>query len=92
MESLQEIGEVSATLFVRMLTNTRKHSFCRMQIISFFSYSSVLPSNFFRPVIGTFSAEGIGHDTVDTSYKDRGFGLSRHQVIQDRKFSEKNKP
>ncbi|KAL3774266.1 hypothetical protein HJC23_005399 [Cyclotella cryptica] len=47
-------------------------------------YSSILPSNFFRPVIGTFSAEGIGHDTVDTSYKNRGFGLSRQQIIQDR--------
>lgn len=29
----------------------------------------------FRPVIATFTAEGIGTDTVDTSYKKRGFGL-----------------
>lgn len=29
----------------------------------------------FRPVIATFTAEGIGKDTVDTSYKKRGFGL-----------------
>ena len=29
----------------------------------------------FRPVIATFTAEGIGKDTVDTSYRKRGFGL-----------------
>jgi hypothetical protein len=29
----------------------------------------------FRPVIATFTAEGIGKDTVDVSYKKRGFGL-----------------
>jgi hypothetical protein len=29
----------------------------------------------FRPVIATFTAEGIGKDTVDISYKKRGFGL-----------------
>eukprot|EP00956_Cyclotella_meneghiniana_P002223 scaffold2498_cov74-Cyclotella_meneghiniana.AAC.7 len=44
-------------------------------------YSSVLPPNFLRPVIGTFSAQGTGNDTADTSYKERGFGLSRQQVI-----------
>ncbi|KAL7513333.1 hypothetical protein ACHAXN_010502 [Cyclotella atomus] len=44
--------------------------------------SSVLPPNFLRPVIGTFSAQGIGHDTADTSYKERGFGLSRQQITQ----------
>ena len=41
----------------------------------------MLPPNFLRPVIGTFSAQGIGNDTADTSYKERGFGLSRQQVI-----------
>mmetsp|Transcript_4288 Transcript_4288/g.8209 ORF Transcript_4288/g.8209 Transcript_4288/m.8209 type:complete len:394 (-) Transcript_4288:137-1318(-) len=30
----------------------------------------------FRPVIATFTAEGIGRDTVDISYKKRGFGLN----------------
>lgn len=29
----------------------------------------------FRPVVATFSGEGIGHDTADVSYKERGFGL-----------------
>jgi len=29
----------------------------------------------FRPVIATFTADGIGKDTIDTSYKRRGFGL-----------------
>lgn len=29
----------------------------------------------FRPVVATFSGEGIGHDTVDVSYRERGFGL-----------------
>lgn len=29
----------------------------------------------FRPVVATFSAIGIGQDTVDVSYRDRGFGL-----------------
>mmetsp|Transcript_30282 Transcript_30282/g.46356 ORF Transcript_30282/g.46356 Transcript_30282/m.46356 type:complete len:417 (+) Transcript_30282:144-1394(+) len=32
--------------------------------------------NVFRPVIATFTAEGIGVDTADTLYKNRGFGLS----------------
>jgi len=32
--------------------------------------------NVFRPVVATFTAEGIGKDTVDTSYKNRGFGLN----------------
>lgn len=42
-------------------------------------HSSIFPANFLRPVVGTFSAEGIGKDTADTSYKDRGFGLARQQ-------------
>ncbi|KAL7533304.1 hypothetical protein ACHAXR_005162, partial [Thalassiosira sp. AJA248-18] len=46
-------------------------------------HSSFLPPNFLRPVIGTFSAEGIGHDTADTSYKERAISLSRQQVIND---------
>mmetsp|Transcript_6667 Transcript_6667/g.12849 ORF Transcript_6667/g.12849 Transcript_6667/m.12849 type:complete len:435 (+) Transcript_6667:57-1361(+) len=50
-------------------------------------HSSFLPPNFLRPVIGTFSAEGIGRDTADTSYKDRGFGLSRQQLLQDSRSS-----
>lgn len=29
----------------------------------------------FRPVIATFTAKGIGKDTVDISYRKRGFGL-----------------
>lgn len=47
------------------------------------SHSSFLPPNFLRPVIGTFSAEGIGQDTADTSYKERAISLSRQQVIND---------
>jgi len=31
----------------------------------------------FRPVIGTFTAEGIGEDTIDFLYKNRGFGLEK---------------
>lgn len=46
-------------------------------------HASFLPPNFLRPVIGTFKAEGIGHDTVDTSYKERASTLSRQQVIND---------
>lgn len=46
-------------------------------------YSSFLPPSFLRPVIGTFSAEGIGHDTSDTSYKARAISMSRQQVIND---------
>ena len=30
----------------------------------------------FRPVIGSFTAVGIGEDTLVLNYKDRGFGLS----------------
>ena len=48
-------------------------------------HSSFLPPNFLRPVIGTFSAEGIGHDTADTSYRDRAISLSRQQVINEAK-------
>lgn len=47
------------------------------------SHSSFLPPNFLRPVIGTFSAEGIGHDTADTSYRDRAISLSRQQVMKE---------
>lgn len=36
----------------------------------------ILGKHLFRPVIGTFSAEGIGVDTIDFSYKNRGFGLN----------------
>ena len=46
-------------------------------------HSSFLPPNFLRPVIGTFSAEGIGRDTSDTSYKDRAISLSRQQAMND---------
>lgn len=46
-------------------------------------HGSFLPPNFLRPVIGTFSAEGIGHDTADTSYKERAISLSRQQMIDD---------
>jgi len=47
--------------------------------------SSFLPTNFLRPVVGTFSAEGIGHDTSDTSYRERAISLSRQQVINEAK-------
>jgi hypothetical protein len=33
------------------------------------------PNYMFRPVVATFTAEGVGKDTVDTSYKNRGFGV-----------------
>ena len=54
-------------------------------------HSSFLPPNLFRPVIGTFSAEGIGHDTADTSYKARAISLSRQQVINDAKTNSNKK-
>jgi len=47
--------------------------------------SSFLPPNFLRPVVGTFSAEGIGHDTSDTSYRERAISLSRQQVNNEAK-------
>lgn len=53
------------------------------QFIILSRHASFLPPNFLRPVIGTFKAEGIGHDTVDTSYKERASTLSRQQVIND---------
>lgn len=31
----------------------------------------------FRPVVGTFSGVGVGIDTMDLSYADRGYGLSQ---------------
>eukprot|EP00550_Attheya_septentrionalis_P003152 CAMPEP_0198284320 /NCGR_PEP_ID=MMETSP1449-20131203/3794_1 /TAXON_ID=420275 /ORGANISM="Attheya septentrionalis, Strain CCMP2084" /LENGTH=344 /DNA_ID=CAMNT_0043981329 /DNA_START=80 /DNA_END=1114 /DNA_ORIENTATION=- len=34
----------------------------------------------FRPVLATFTAQGIGKDTVNVSYENRGFGLSKPQV------------
>ncbi|KAL3822984.1 hypothetical protein ACHAXA_008124 [Cyclostephanos tholiformis] len=46
-------------------------------------HSSFLPPNFLRPVIGTFSAEGIGRDTSDTSYKERAISLSRQQAMKE---------
>lgn len=52
-------------------------------------HSSFLPPSFLRPVIGTFSAEGIGRDTADTSYKERAISMSRQQVIND---ARKEKP
>jgi hypothetical protein len=36
--------------------------------------------NLFRPVVATFTAEGIGEDTVDFSYKKRGFGLNGNSI------------
>jgi hypothetical protein len=36
----------------------------------------LLSKKLFRPVIGTFAGLGTGNDTVDTSYKKRGLGLS----------------
>lgn len=35
------------------------------------------PKPWFRPVVGTFSGEGIGQDMADFSYKSRGLGLSQ---------------
>ena len=37
--------------------------------------TSFLPPQLFRPVVTTFTAEGVGKDTLDTTYKERGFGL-----------------
>ena len=36
------------------------------------STGSVLPKRFFRPIVATFSGMGVGKDTADFSYKDRG--------------------
>lgn len=46
-------------------------------------HSAFLPPGFLRPVVGTFSAEGIGHDTADTRYRDRAVSLSRQQARDD---------
>jgi hypothetical protein len=32
---------------------------------------------FLRPVVATFTGVGIGEDTVDVSYQDRGLGVTR---------------
>ncbi len=39
-------------------------------------FAPKIEKNIFRPVIATFTAQGIGRDTADTSYKSRGFGLN----------------
>lgn len=39
-------------------------------------------SQWFRPVIATFTAIGIGKDTADTNYKNRGFGCSNNNNKQ----------
>jgi len=45
--------------------------------------NSFLPPQMLRPVIATFTARGIGKDTVDVTYKSRGFGLSQPQQTPD---------
>jgi len=44
--------------------------------------NSFLPSNLFRPVVGTFSAQGVGKDTRDTTYKNRllGDGFNNYSI------------
>lgn len=66
------------------------HSSHSILHIVYHRHSSFLPPNLFRPVIGTFSAEGIGHDTADTSYKTRAISLSRQQVMNDAKSNAKS--
>ncbi|KAL7530434.1 hypothetical protein ACHAWF_003372 [Thalassiosira exigua] len=46
-------------------------------------HSSFLPPSFLRPVVGTFSAVGIGRDTADVSYRERAISLSRQQAMDD---------
>jgi len=49
--------------------------------------SSFLPNNLFRPVIGTFSAQGVGVDTRDTTYKNRSIGDFNNYSISPRSSS-----
>ena len=39
------------------------------------SDKSIVPKRWFRPVVGTFEAVGIGEDFTDLSYSERGFSL-----------------
>ncbi|KAI2491488.1 hypothetical protein MHU86_23079 [Fragilaria crotonensis] len=47
------------------------------------SDQSIIPKHWFRPVIATFEAVGIGEDFTDLSYSDRGFSLdSTHTFLK----------
>lgn len=45
--------------------------------------NSFLPPSLFRPVIATFSAQGVGKDTRDTTYKNRllGEGYNNYSIM-----------
>uniref|UniRef100_A0A7S4QWF8 Uncharacterized protein n=1 Tax=Ditylum brightwellii TaxID=49249 RepID=A0A7S4QWF8_9STRA len=45
-----------------------------------FRYLSFLPPHLFRPVIATFSAEGVGKDMIDITYKERQ--MLQEQMMQ----------
>ena len=60
-------------MFRGVVTRDRFEEFT---IPSLFSSPLTIQKGVFRPVIATFTAEGVGKDTVDVSYKERGFGLN----------------
>lgn len=74
---------------VKLDDERRNLSHLYPSVLNHYRHSSFLPPNLFRPVIGTFSAEGVGHDTADTSYKTRAISLSRQQVINDAKSNNR---
>jgi len=53
--------------------------------------SSWLPKGWFRPVVATFTAVGIGEDTADLSYRERGVGLSGGDERQKLLFEKQKK-
>ena len=62
-------------------------SFSRQYSLSFWKHDrsdkSFVPKHWFRPVVGTFEAVGIGEDFTDLSYSDRGFSLdSTHTFLK----------
>ena len=60
-------------MFKGVVTRDRYHDRCIK--LPFNKRKFILKRNMMRPVIATFTAEGIGQDTVDTKYKERGIGV-----------------
>jgi hypothetical protein len=60
-------------MFKGVVTRDRYHD--KHLKLPFNKRTFVLGRNIMRPVIATFTAEGIGEDTVDTKYKERGIGV-----------------
>jgi len=72
---LHKFGECPR-MFRGVVTRDRFNAFSRSRF--------ALPSHWFRPVIATFTAEGIGKDTIDIMYKDRGFGVNPRRESETR--------